>query len=150
MTLGVVGFFLQNTLSLQPAADPDRGDALALSGLGPVGCAIDLHAFAEQRRELDAEPSLRMGKRLAATPYAAFAIDVVVVTGLVPAAGTAQEHVRVTKDAVDVTNDPSASPQALAALVGIVSLARRVQPFERWSHTRLISGSAVRTEPRSA
>lgn len=44
--------------------------AIAASTFQGVGRKIDLHAFAEQRRELDAEPSLRMGEWLSSTPYA--------------------------------------------------------------------------------
>ena len=44
--------------------------AIAVSTFQHVGRKIDLHTFAEQRRELDAEPALRMGEWLTATPYA--------------------------------------------------------------------------------
>jgi Zn-dependent protease with chaperone function/uncharacterized RDD family membrane protein YckC len=44
--------------------------AIAVSTFQNVGRKIDLHTFAEQRRELDAEPALRMGEWLTATPYA--------------------------------------------------------------------------------
>ena len=44
--------------------------AIAVSTFQHVGRKIDLHSFAEQRRELDAEPALRMGEWLTATPYA--------------------------------------------------------------------------------
>ncbi len=44
--------------------------AIAVSTFQHVGRKIDLHSFAEQRRELDAEPALRMGEWLSATPYA--------------------------------------------------------------------------------
>ena len=44
--------------------------AIATSTFHRVGRKIDMHAFAEQRRELDAEPSLRMGEWLSSTPYA--------------------------------------------------------------------------------
>jgi Zn-dependent protease with chaperone function/uncharacterized RDD family membrane protein YckC len=44
--------------------------AIAVSTFQHVGRKIDLHTFAEQRRELDAEPILRMGEWLTATPYA--------------------------------------------------------------------------------
>ncbi len=44
--------------------------AIAVSTFQHVGRKIDLHTFAEQRRELDAEPALRMGEWLGATPYA--------------------------------------------------------------------------------
>jgi Zn-dependent protease with chaperone function/uncharacterized RDD family membrane protein YckC len=44
--------------------------AIAVSTFHKVGRKIDLHSFAEQRRELDAEPSLRLGEWLSANPYA--------------------------------------------------------------------------------
>jgi Zn-dependent protease with chaperone function/uncharacterized RDD family membrane protein YckC len=44
--------------------------AIAVSTFQKVGRKIDLHSFAEQRRELDAEPSLRFGEWVGATPYA--------------------------------------------------------------------------------
>jgi Zn-dependent protease with chaperone function/uncharacterized RDD family membrane protein YckC len=44
--------------------------AIAVSTFQQVGRKIDLHSFAEQRRELDAEPSLRFGEWVGATPYA--------------------------------------------------------------------------------
>jgi Zn-dependent protease with chaperone function len=44
--------------------------AIAVSTFHKVGRKIDLHSFAEQRRELDAEPALRLGEWLSATPYA--------------------------------------------------------------------------------
>lgn len=43
--------------------------AIAVSTFRHVGRKVDLHAFAEQRRELDAEPTLRMGEWLAAMPF---------------------------------------------------------------------------------
>ena len=44
--------------------------AIATSTFHRVGRKIDMHAFADQRRELDAEPSLRMGEWLSSNPYA--------------------------------------------------------------------------------
>jgi Zn-dependent protease with chaperone function len=44
--------------------------AIAVSTFHHVGRKIDLHSFAEQRRELDAEPALRFGEWVGATPYA--------------------------------------------------------------------------------
>lgn len=44
--------------------------AIAVSTFHKVGRKIDLHSFAEQRREIDAEPSLRLGEWLSSTPYA--------------------------------------------------------------------------------
>jgi Zn-dependent protease with chaperone function/uncharacterized RDD family membrane protein YckC len=44
--------------------------AIAVSTFQQVGRSIDLHTFAEQRREIDAEPALRMGEWLNANPYA--------------------------------------------------------------------------------
>lgn len=44
--------------------------AIAVSTFHRVGRKIDLHSFAEQRRELDAEPSLRFGEWIGSTPYA--------------------------------------------------------------------------------
>ncbi len=43
--------------------------AIAVSTFQGVGRQVDVSAFAEQRRELDAEPSLRMGEWLAPSPY---------------------------------------------------------------------------------
>lgn len=48
----------------------DAFSAIAVSTFQHVGRKIDLHTFAEQRRELDAEPILRFGEWLGATPYA--------------------------------------------------------------------------------
>lgn len=48
----------------------DAFSAIAVSTFQHVGRKIDLHTFAEQRREIDAEPSLRLGEWLDATPYA--------------------------------------------------------------------------------
>jgi len=44
--------------------------AIAVSTFHHVGRRIDLHSFAEQRRELDAEPALRFGEWVGSTPYA--------------------------------------------------------------------------------
>ncbi len=44
--------------------------AIAVSTFHHVGRKIDLHSFAEQRRELDAEPALRFGEWVGSTPYA--------------------------------------------------------------------------------
>lgn len=44
--------------------------AIAVCAFHKVGRKIDLHSFAEQRREIDAEPSLRIGEWLSSTPYA--------------------------------------------------------------------------------
>lgn len=240
--------------------------AIAVSTFHHVGRKIDLHAFAEQRREIDADASLRMGEWLGANPYAtnriarlaAFArdplfvrwsarfaerraespaalpvaeddlrrfagpwrrigallIDFLVVSALVPS------HVD-TRPAADAANalQRADAPQGLQAIVahaaagnwaivagagaavlwaalavyvvvlvafagqtigmmicdlrvvgtgrervglgralaryalffaslslvvGFVSLFRRVQPFEKWSRTRLVSGNAAR------
>ena len=48
----------------------DAFSAIAVSTFQHVGRKIDLRTFAEQRRELDAEPTLRFGEWLGATPYA--------------------------------------------------------------------------------
>ncbi len=44
--------------------------AIAVATFHHAGRKIDLHAFAEQRREIDAESSLRIGEWIGATPYA--------------------------------------------------------------------------------
>jgi Zn-dependent protease with chaperone function/uncharacterized RDD family membrane protein YckC len=220
--------------------------AIAVSSFHALGRKIDLGAFAEQLKELHAEPSLRMGEWTASSPYAtnriaalhrfardplylawasrfaqnaalaggavapaetvyagfwrrawAFAIDVVIISAIVPAAqsvihttaakngsGLKQAAVVIGGNAMfwfafalyavvlvaligqtvgmmisDVrvvgTNRDArvgfrraiaryASLLAsLIAVVGWLSLFRRVQPFEKWSRTRLISGSAA-------
>lgn len=43
--------------------------AMAITTFGHVGRRIDIRSFTEQRRELDAEPALRMGEWLAPAPY---------------------------------------------------------------------------------
>jgi len=48
----------------------DAFSAIAVSTFQHIGRKIDLQTFAEQRRELDAEPTLRFGEWLGATPYA--------------------------------------------------------------------------------
>ncbi|MEA2665663.1 MAG: hypothetical protein QOI11_2607 [Candidatus Eremiobacteraeota bacterium] len=235
--------------------------AIAVSTFQNVGRKIDLHTFAEQRRELDAEPALRMGEWLTATPYAtnriaalaafardplfqtwsqrfaqrrdapappaagaederkryagpgrriaAFAIDFAIISALVPRTSTA--HSAEAKRALAEASPAVAQAvngvlgdgkwvtevqigdglvwlllaayvvvlvafagqtlgmmicdlrvvgerrervglgralmryaclfASLGAIVGLVSLFRRVQPFETWSRTRLVSGS---------
>jgi Zn-dependent protease with chaperone function len=44
--------------------------AISVSAFHSVGRKIDMNAFAEQQRELEAEPSLRMGEWISSTPYA--------------------------------------------------------------------------------
>ena len=44
--------------------------AIAVAAFGSVGRKVDLRAFAEQLKELHAEPSLRMAEWTASTPYA--------------------------------------------------------------------------------
>ncbi|GAC1407714.1 MAG: hypothetical protein NVSMB64_14870 [Candidatus Velthaea sp.] len=44
--------------------------AISVSAFHSVGRTIDLGAFADQQRELEADPSLRMGEWISATPYA--------------------------------------------------------------------------------
>jgi uncharacterized RDD family membrane protein YckC len=240
--------------------------AIAVSSFGGVGRKIDLGAFAEQLKELHAEPSLRLAEWTASTPYAtnriaalhrfardplyvawaprfaqnasapeviearetayasfwrraaAFVIDVIVIQTLVPAARAMQTRVTPSDAAVKALSDPSIPPWVAAAakeaakpnghvsitvgndallwlaffayvvvlvalvgqtfgmmvsdvrvvganrearvgfgralgryaalfaslvtLIGWFSLFRRVQPFEKWSRTRLVSGSA--------
>lgn len=241
--------------------------AIAVSTFHHVGRKIDLHTFAEQRRELDAEPMLRIGEWIGGTPYAtnriarlatfardplyqhwaqlveertrtampdalpvddprrfagpvrralAFCIDYVVVSALVPEAHGSSSHVVSPESAHVLTTDPttpalvkyvvtgftngdwtvalnqSATWAILAAyvvllvaaagqtfgmmicdlrvigerrqqiglggtiaryacflvslplFVGVFGLLRRIQPFEKWSRTRLVNGSAVR------
>ena len=213
--------------------------AIAVAAFGSVGRKVDLHAFAEQLKELHAEPSLRLAEWTASTPYAtnriaalhrfardplyvrwaarfaenamapdvaddaeavyagfwrrawAFAIDFVVIQTLAPAANNVPHRVLVfDKSVVTVGGDAviwgagvayvvilvALAGQTLGmmisdvrvvaenraarvgfgraiaryasfvasvfVLVGLVSLFRRVQPYEKWSRTRLISGSA--------
>jgi Zn-dependent protease with chaperone function len=243
--------------------------AIAVSTFHSLGRKIDLRAFAEQLKELHAEPSLRLAEWTASTPYAtnriaalhrfardplyalwaqrfaenahapvvtevretayagfwrrawAFAIDVVVMQALTPAAHAVQTKVMSGSDvAKRVASDPDAPPwvaamiknaagghahtsisvdpsgalfwlaffvygvvlvaligqtfgmmvsdlrvvganresrigfrraigryvslvASLFAVVGWLSIFRRVQPYEKWSRTRLISGSAA-------
>jgi Zn-dependent protease with chaperone function/uncharacterized RDD family membrane protein YckC len=213
--------------------------AIAVAGFGSVGRKVDLHAFAEQLKELHAEPSLRMAEWTASTPYAtnriaalhrfardplyvrwaarfaenaaapdvadaagaayagfwrrvwALAIDVAVIQTITPAARSVPHRVLVfDKVVVTASGDIvvwtaavayfivlvalagqtlgmmvsdvrvvtanrdarvgfgravaryAALIASLVALIGWFSLFRRVQPFERWSRTRLVSGSA--------
>jgi Zn-dependent protease with chaperone function/uncharacterized RDD family membrane protein YckC len=44
--------------------------AISVSAFHTVGRKIDLGAFADQQRELEADPSLRMGEWISSTPYA--------------------------------------------------------------------------------
>jgi Zn-dependent protease with chaperone function len=44
--------------------------AIAIATFHKIGRGIDLRTFAEQRREIDAEPTLRVAEWLSATPYA--------------------------------------------------------------------------------
>jgi Zn-dependent protease with chaperone function len=254
--------------------------AIAVSTFHSLGRSIDLGAFAEQLKELHAEPSLRMAEWTSSTPYAtnriaalhrfardplyltwarrfaenaaapqiaesretvyagfwrrcgAFVVDVLVVQTLVPAAHAVQTRLTPgseTRALKAVTDDPNvpafvktmvaSEPAARAAahpavqphvsfavggiddalgtvalfvyavvlvalvgqtfgmmvcdlrvvgpnresrigfgraiarylalfasvvaLVGLFSIFRRVQPFEKWSRTRLVSGSAA-------
>jgi Zn-dependent protease with chaperone function/uncharacterized RDD family membrane protein YckC len=221
--------------------------AIAVAAFGSVGRKVDLHAFAEQLKELNAEPSLRMAEWTASTPYAtnriaalhrfardplyvtwagrfaasagapdvaaaetgyagfwrrawAYAIDLLVVQTLAPAAGSffkaqapsgglvlfSNVHTKVTLGGDNMLLFAAFSAYAIVlvaltgqtigmmisdlrvvaanraarvgfgraiaryasfvasvfVLVGLVSLFRRVQPYEKWSRTRLISGSA--------
>jgi Zn-dependent protease with chaperone function len=253
--------------------------AIAVSSFGHLGRTIDLGAFAEQLRELHAEPSLRMAEWVGANPYStnriaalhhfardplylrwaqrfaenahrslegeapreavyagfwrrawAFTIDLVLIQTLVPAFGTvikagldATQQKQLSDAVKDVGNDPEVpsvvkhltttaiqhaqatggphisvsyepwhimvwltfgvyaivlvgligqtfgmmvsdvrvtgtrNPRvgiggaigryfslvvSLFAVVGWFSIFRHVQPFERWSNTRLISGTA--------
>lgn len=243
--------------------------AIAVSSFHTLGRKVDLGAFAEQLKELHAEPSLRMGEWTASTPYAtnriaalhtfaraplyqrwaqrfaaaaqtpltegearetvyagfwrrawAFAIDLLVIQTLVPAAGSLlTSHVTTTGGTIAQINADPAVPTvvkgianmlsghgrgiafgfgstlmwfvffayvvilvaligqtfgmmisdlrvvgtdraarvgfgrafgryvsfvaSLMAIVGWFSLFRRIQPFERWSRTRLVNGSAA-------
>jgi Zn-dependent protease with chaperone function len=244
--------------------------ALAVSTFGSVGRKVDLGAFAEQLKELHAEPSLRMAEWTASTPYAtnriaalhrfardplyatwalrfaenasapsvaetreavyasfwrrtaAFFVDVAVIQAIVPAAAAVQQKITpiaaTTAALKDVAVDPD-TPSWLAsfvnqatnghghvtvaggsyilwlamavyvivlvglvgqtfgmmvadlrvvsanrtarvgfgravgryvslvaslfAIVGWFAIFRRVQPYEKWSGTRLVSGSAA-------
>jgi len=222
--------------------------AIAVATFGSLGRKVDLRAFAEQLKELHAEPSLQMAEWTASTPYAtnriaalhrfardplytvwaarftananapevsgaaetgyagfwrrawAYAIDLLVVQTLAPAAGSfvkaqvasgglvlfSNAHTKITVGndntllffafaayaivlvaltgqtlgmmvsdlrVVAANRDArvgfgraiaryAAFVASLFALVGWFSLFRRVQPYEKWSRTRLISGSA--------
>ncbi len=241
--------------------------AIAVSSFGPLGRKADLAAFAEQLRELHAEPSLRLAEWTASTPYAtnriaalhrfardplyqrwsqrvgenaaapavagareavyagfwrrtaAFAVDFTVIQTIVPAAQAVQlrltpgqstaavkqvladsdvpawvapfvhqaaarggTHVSFTNDTLTwlafavycvllvaligqtfgmmvcdlrvVPADHSARlgigralgryaslVASMVAVIGLFSIFRRVQPYEKWSRTRLVSGS---------
>lgn len=210
--------------------------AIAVSTFQQVGRKIDLHSFAEQRRELDAEPALRMGEWLSATPYAtnriaalaafardplfqtwaarfaqrrggvapaaphapsaederkryagfgrrvaALAIDFAVISALMPNLSASGPRLHLVTDglvwlllAAYVVGLVAFAGQTLGMMicdlrvvgerrervgpgralmryacllasislvVGLVSIFRRVQPFETWSRTRLVSGS---------
>ncbi|MEA2720134.1 MAG: hypothetical protein QOJ39_1998 [Candidatus Eremiobacteraeota bacterium] len=241
--------------------------AIAVSTFSAVGRKIDLGAFAEQLKELNAEPTLRLAEWTASTPYAtnriaalhrfardplfgiwaprfaqnatapevtntgetvyasfwrrawAYAIDLLVIQALVPAAHAVQTRIAPSAGVVKaVSDDPNvpgwvgalvketAKPNghvsvsigndsllwlaffvyvvvlvaligqtfgmmisdlrvvganhsarvglwralarylsliaSLFAIIGWFSIFRRVQPFEKWSRTRLVSGSA--------
>jgi Zn-dependent protease with chaperone function/uncharacterized RDD family membrane protein YckC len=213
--------------------------AIAVAAFGSVGRKVDLRAFAEQLKEIHAEPSLRLAEWTASTPYAtnriaalhrfardplyvrwadrfaenatapnvaddaeaayagfwrrawAFAIDLVVIQTLAPAANSVPHRVLLfDKSVITVGGDVvvwgagvayvvvlvALAGQTLGmmisdvrvvaenraarvgfgraiaryasfvasvfVLVGLFSLFRRVQPYEKWSRTRLISGSA--------
>jgi Zn-dependent protease with chaperone function/uncharacterized RDD family membrane protein YckC len=213
--------------------------AIAVAAFGSVGRKVDLRAFAEQFKELHAEPSLRLAEWTASTPYAtnriaalhrfardplymtwaarfaenasapevastaeaayagfwrrawAFVIDVVVIQTLAPAAKNVPHRVLVFDKAfITVSGDAvvwaagvtylivlvalagqtlgmmisdvrvvdanrgarvgfgraiaryASFVASVIALVGVFSLFRRVQPYEKWSGTRLVSGSA--------
>ena len=243
--------------------------AIAVSTFHALGRKIDLHAFAEQLKELHAEPSLRLAEWTASAPYAtnriaalhrfardplyalwaqrlaenasapavtelretayagfwrrawAFAIDVLVIQAIIPAAHAVQTKVMSGQDvAKALASEPEAPPwllnaaktvgathahtsfsvdpagalfwlaffvygvvlvaligqtfgmmvsdlrvvganrearigfgraigryvslvASLFAVVGWFSIFRRVQPYEKWSRTRLVSGSAA-------
>jgi Zn-dependent protease with chaperone function len=243
--------------------------AIAVSSFHSLGRKIDLRAFAEQLKELHAEPSLRLAEWTASTPYAtnriaalhrfardplyalwarrfaenasapvvsevretayagfwrrawAFAIDVVVIQALIPAAHAVQGRLMSESEvAKRVGSDPDVPPwvatmvknaggehvhtsisvdptgallwlaffvygvvlvaligqtfgmmvsdlrvvganlesrigfgraigryvslvASLFAVVGWFSIFRRVQPYEKWSRTRLVSGSTA-------
>jgi Zn-dependent protease with chaperone function len=241
--------------------------AIAVSTFSAVGRKIDLAAFAEQLKELHAEPTLRMAEWTASTPYAtnriaalhrfardplyltwaprfaqnasapevtgtgetvyasfwrrasAFFVDVLVIQALLPAARAMQTRIAPSDSAVKALSDPSVPPwvgavakeaakpnghvsltvgndallwfafyayvvvlvalvgqtfgmmvldvrvvgahrgmrvgfgraigryaallASLVVVVGWFSLFRRVQPYEKWSRTRLVSGSAA-------
>jgi Zn-dependent protease with chaperone function len=241
--------------------------AIAVSTFGTVGHKVDLGAFAEQLKELHAEPSLRLAEWTASTPYAtnriaalhrfardplyahwaqrfaenatapivteereavyagfwrrmtAFLVDCAVVQAIVPAAAAVQQqftvinavpkqlatdpdvppwlvavlgslgngHTHVTVSGFNFTltfamsayavvlvaligqtfgmmvsdlrvvGVNHASPVGLGraigryvslvcslfAVVGLFAVFRRVQPYEQWSGTRLVSGSAA-------
>ncbi|BDE04835.1 hypothetical protein WPS_01110 [Vulcanimicrobium alpinum] len=244
--------------------------AIAVSTFHPVGRKMDLSAFAEQLKELNAEPSLRLAEWTASTPYAtnriaalyrfardplyqrwserfavnaatplafdgarearyagfwrrfaAFGIDLLLLQLIVPTAGRIVQATIAPGSVVkELQADPDVPPfvkaiataaaaspghpsisfnasemllwaalwayaivlvalvgqtfgmmicdlrvvgtnralrvgfgQALGRycsfvaslffVVGVVSLFRRVQPYEKWSHTRLVSGTAA-------
>ncbi len=49
--------------------------AISIATFHAIGRRVDMNALAEQRRELDAEPTLRMGEWIAAIPYATNRLD---------------------------------------------------------------------------
>ncbi len=49
--------------------------AISIATFHAIGRRIDMQALAEQRRELEAEPTLRMGEWIAAIPYATNRLD---------------------------------------------------------------------------
>lgn len=62
--------------------------AIAIASFHAVGRRIDMNVLAEQRRELDAEPSLRMGEWIAAIPYATNRLDALRAFDASPLAAT--------------------------------------------------------------
>jgi Zn-dependent protease with chaperone function/uncharacterized RDD family membrane protein YckC len=224
--------------------------AIAVATFHTLGRKVDLHAFAEQLKELHAEPSLRLAEWTASTPYAtnriaalhrfardplylawaprfaanaaappvtgaggavfagfwrrawAFAIDLVVIQLLVPAVQAVRTQINKEEVAAKLTQPGIHASvgfdrdQALLTLVlfvyavvlvglvgqtfgmmvsdlrvvavnrprvgvrhaiaryvlltlsfmtvfGVFFVFRRVQPYEKWSRTRLVSGSAA-------
>ena len=49
---------------------PDAFGAISISTFHAIGRRVDMNVLAEQRRELEAEPALRMGEWAASVPYA--------------------------------------------------------------------------------
>lgn len=101
--------------------------AVSISTFHAIGRRIDMAALAEQRKELAAEPTLRMGEWLASAPFATNRLDALRVFSASPLARTACE--RLASGEARAANVRAIAPSTTVTRRDCAPLARRLAAF---------------------
>ena len=101
----------------------DAMGAIAITTFHAIGRRVDMHVLAEQRRDFETEPALRIGEWIAAVPYATNRIDALRAFGATPACDAWRERLAAAPEA---TPAPAAAVGAPVSRRDLAPLVRRL------------------------